>query len=155
MFIILCPRFLSMNRFIDVCKIYCNHPILDIEYFMMIHYMTIKERDNPLVQPILDSFIIYTKLPQNINSNQFYHFNELRQKLIEIHITGHSNIDNHTRAFFVNTKDKLLNHNRIKEYLKKTKIINGNNKINKKLDCSTLYLKKLKRFLNTAQFIVS
>eukprot|EP01084_Bolivina_argentea_P269559 458156_1 len=129
-----------MKRFDFVCKVYYNHPIFNIDYFMIIHYIL-----QDTYQPILDSLKKYTKLPLNINTNTFHHFKELKQIFIQSNVNN-----NYCNEFFTQTKSKLLNYNLIKEHLNKMKLINNN----QKLDCDQLYLLKLERFLTTAQFIL-
>eukprot|EP01083_Nonionella_stella_P245644 853573_1 len=133
-FILLCPRFLKMERFETVCNVYDEHPILDMDYCMMIHYIL-----QDTYQPILDSFRDYTKVPFGFAANMFHHFKELKHAFL------HLNSANYIERFFTLTKPKLLNYDRMAKHLQQ---------MVPTLDCCELFLGKLERFLITAQFIL-
>eukprot|EP01083_Nonionella_stella_P119149 356035_1 len=138
-FILLCPRFLKMKRFETVCNVYDEHPILNMDYCMMIHHIM-----HDTYQPILDLLRDYTKVSFNITANVFHHFKELKHSFLRL------NSANHIDRFFTWTKPKLLNYDRMAKHLQQMKTMNGN----ATLDCCELYLHKLERFLTTAQFIL-
>ena len=145
MFIVLCPRFLRMANFERVCTVCYNHPLLDIDFFMMLHYIL-----QETYQPILDSLKSYTKLPVNsIKATVFHHFKELKQAFLQSKIIGNSQDNNYIFKFFVSTKE-LLNYKSVETYLNKMKALH----CGQVFDSSKLYLLKLRRFLDTAQSIV-
>ena len=149
MFMVLCPSFCRRSSlrmaFKSACKVYGGHPIFNVDFQMMVHHIL---QDSP--QPVLDALKTYTKLPVALNRNTFSHFGELGQELVHSDIGGGDGGCGFVDSFFRSTRRSLLNYDRIREHLNRMETVN----VGVDLDCCTLYLSKVEKFLTTAQFIV-